>query len=66
MIGICFQYYLQFTNGSSFIHIKWHKQEVDINKSITYVRKKKIQDFNNIEKNLMLSRSYQNYAENVA
>lgn len=27
---------------------------------------KKIQDLNNIDKNLMLSRSYQNYAENVA
>ena len=27
---------------------------------------KKIQDFNNIDKNLMLSRSHQNYTENVA
>ena len=43
---------------------EWPEDEVDVSKSITYIRKKKIRSFNNI-KIVILSRAYQHYTEKL-
>ena len=53
------------TNGLSSIHLKWPKEEVDIENPslILQKKKKKIRDFN--KKNVILLKAYQYHNENV-
>ena len=47
------------------MHLKWLKEEANISKFITYIRKKKKKDFNDffiLKKNVILSRNYNHYA----
>ena len=46
------------TDGLSSIYFERSIEEANISKFITFIRKKTIQDFSNIKKNVILSRTY--------